>query len=110
MKDAINKLKRIKNKIEVMPENKEKVILIANYFRLRAFLIDSKQIDGSDLQYFLDADVSDYVKMEDKEYRKYVNDLIKNVKKLNRILLTLRNVYCEGNFFCMPEEYILFDF
>lgn len=98
MKDAINKLKRIKNKIEIMPENKEKAILIANYFRLRAFLVDSKQIDDGDLEYFLDTDVSDYVKMENKEYNNYVNDLIKNIKSLNRILLDLRNTYCEGNF------------
>lgn len=98
MKEAVNKLKRIKNKIEIMPDNKEKAILIANYFKLRAFLVDSKQIDDGDLEYFLHTDVSDYVKMENKEYVNYVNDLKKNIKNLNRILINLRNTYCEGNF------------
>ena len=97
MEDVIAKLKRLKKQIEIMPDNYQKTLLVTNYFRLYSFLVDSKKISGDDEEYFLETEISDFIKKISKSITNHINDLINNNKRLLNLDLELVRVYFEGN-------------
>jgi hypothetical protein len=97
MDNAIIKLKRLKKKIEVMPDNYERMLLLTNYYRLYSFLIDAKLIDENDKDYILETDIDKYIIRQYKDTVNYINNLTSNNKRLLEICLELRDVYLRGN-------------
>lgn len=96
--DIILKLENLKKKIEIMPDNYQKSLMVKNYLSLFNYLSDAKLIDSSDIKkYTLDTDLTKFIKAMNKNLVNYINDLLMNNEKLLQTDLKLYFLYAEGN-------------